>query len=164
MLSPTQQCQQLSERTDNCVRVQVIMSNGSSSNQVFTDTQKGITRPENGRKQIVDRTKSTAYVNQQVCDSGGIDRDANVLIKKQTTKQNRAYTDNRETEEMSTSIDTRQKMSAEKYDKFLTTYTKATENTRFKVSDSIKHLVNLKKHYHRVIREWEKVALCLTEN
>ena len=76
----------------------------------------------------------------------------------------RAYTDNRETEEMSTSNDTRQKMSAEKHNKILTTYTKATENTRVTVSDSIKHLLNLKKHHHRVIHEWEKVALCLTEN
>ena len=71
---PTQQCQQLSERTDNCGRVQVIMSNGSS-NQVFMDTQKRTTHPENGRKQTVDCTKSTEFENEQVCDSGGIHRD-----------------------------------------------------------------------------------------
>jgi len=46
---------------------------------------------------------------------------------------------------MSTSNDTRQKMSAEKYNKILTTYTKATENTRVTVSDFTKHLLNLKK-------------------
>jgi len=92
------------------------MSNGSS-NQVFTDTQKRITHPENGRKKIVDRTKSTEYENEQLCDSGGTHRDTNVLIEKQETKQIRVYTDNRETKEMSTSNDTRQKMSAEKYSK-----------------------------------------------
>jgi len=128
VLLPTQQCQQLSERTDDCGRAQVIMSNRSST-QVFTDTQKRIVHPENGRKQIVDRTKSTEYENEQVCDSGGIHRDTNVLIEKQERKQIRAYADNRETEEMSTSNDTRQKMSAKKYYKILTTYTKATENT-----------------------------------
>jgi hypothetical protein len=62
------------------------------------------------------------------------------------------------------SNDTRQKMSAEKYNKILTTYTKATENTRVTVSDSTKHLLNLKKNYHQVIHEWVKIALCLTEN
>jgi len=128
VLLPTQQCQQLSERTDDCGRAQVIMSNRSST-QVFTDTQKRIVHPENGRKQIVDRTKSTEYENEQVCDSGGIHRDTNVLIEKQERKQIRAYADNRETEEMFTSNDTRQKMSAKKYYKILTTYTKATENT-----------------------------------
>jgi len=139
------------------------MSNGSS-NQVFTNTQKRITHPENGWKQIVDRTKSTEYENEQVCDSGWIHRDTNILIEKQETKQIRIYTDNRETEDMSTSNDTRQKMSAEEYNKILTTYAKATENTRVTVSDPTKHLLNLKKHYHRVIHEWEKVALCLTES
>jgi len=122
VLLPTQQCQQLSERTDECGRAQVIMSN-RPSNQVFTDTQKRITHPENGWKQIFDRTKSTECENEQVCNSGGIHRDANVLIEKQETKKIRAYTDNKETEEMSTSNDTRQKMSAEKYNKILTTYT-----------------------------------------
>jgi len=139
------------------------MSNGSS-NQVFTNTQKRISHRENRRKQIVDRTKSTEYENEPVCDSGDIHRDTNVLIEKQETKQIRVYTDNRETEEMSTSNDTRQKMSAGKYNKFLTTYTKATENTKVTVSDSTKHLLNLKKHYPRFIHEWEKVSLCFTEN
>ena len=132
VLLPTQQCQKLSGRPDNCARAQVIMSN-RSSNQVFTDTQKKITHPENGRKQIGDRTKSTEYENEQVCASGGIHRDTNVLIEKQETKQIRVYTDNRETAEMSTSHDTRQKISAEKYNKILTTYTKVTENTRVTV-------------------------------
>jgi hypothetical protein len=158
VLLPAQQCQLLSERTDNCGRAQVIMSNGSS-NQVFTNTQKRITHPENGWKQIVDRTKSTEYENEQVCDSGWIHRDTNILIEKQETKQIRIYTDNRETEDMSTSNDTRQKMSAEEYNKILTTYAKATENTRVTVSDPTKHLLNLKKHYQSHTRMGESSTL-----
>jgi len=85
--------------------------------------------------------------------------ETNVLMEKQETKQIRAYTDNRETKEISTSNDTRQKMSAEKYNHFLTAYTKATENTVVTVSDSTKHLLNLKKHYQSHTRIGESRTL-----